>query len=55
VDRVQVDTIHANTATLVWQSTYTRSGLSAGSHTVVFRHGGPAGSYIDIDAIQILQ
>ncbi len=53
IDGVKVDTINANSAALVWQTTYTRSGLSAGAHTVVFKHGGPGGTFIDIDAIQI--
>ena len=54
IDGVKVDTINANGPTLTWQSLYTKSGLSAGTHTVVFKHGGPSGTFIDVDAIQIL-
>jgi len=46
-------TINANGA-LVWQKTYTSPTFAPGTHTVVFKHGGPSGSTIDIDAIQIL-
>lgn len=54
VDGAQVDTINANSSSLVWQSVYTRMGLTNGTHTVVFKHGGPSGSLIDIDSIQII-
>jgi Zn-dependent metalloprotease len=54
IDGIEADTINANSPTLAWQSTYTKTGLPAGAHTVTFKHGGPAGSYIDIDSIQVL-
>jgi subtilisin family serine protease len=38
---------------LAWQTTYERRGLSSGVHTVEIRHGGGAGSFIDIDAIEV--
>jgi hypothetical protein len=53
IDGVKVDTINASSSEIKWQSTYTRTGLSNGTHNVVFRHAGPSGSFIDIDAIQI--
>ena len=45
-------TINANGA-LLWQKTYTSPTFAPGTHTVVFKDGGPSGSTIDIDAIQI--
>jgi hypothetical protein len=54
IDGVKVDTINAYSASLVWQATYTKSGLSAGTHTVIFKHGGPNGMFIDTDSIEIL-
>jgi len=45
-------TINASGA-LVWQKTYTSPTFAPGTHTVVFKHGGPSGTTIDIDAIQI--
>ncbi len=53
VDGVQVDTINAYSSALTWQVTYTKSGLANSVHTVVFKHGGPGGYFIDIDSIQI--
>ena len=38
---------------LAWQTTYERRGLSPGVYTVEIRHGGGAGSFIDIDAIEV--
>jgi CSLREA domain-containing protein len=49
-----IDTINAYSASTLLQSTYTSPTLSAGTHTVVFKHEGPSGSYIDVDAITIL-
>jgi len=45
-------TINASGA-LLWQKTYTSPMFSPGTHTVVFKHGSPSGSTIDIDAIQV--
>ena len=53
VDGSPLTTLNANTASMVWMKTYTSPALSAGSHTVVFTHAGPASTYIDVDAIQI--
>ncbi len=53
VDGVKVDTINAYSSALTWQVTYTKSGLAGGVHTVVFKHGGPGGYFIDIDSIEI--
>jgi len=53
VDGVKVDTIYAYSGTLTWQAPYTKSGLTNAAHTVIFKHGGPSGSFIDIDSIQI--
>ncbi len=54
IDGVKVATINAYSASLIWQAVYTKNGLANGIHTVVFKHGGPGGRFIDIDAIQIL-
>ena len=54
VDGVKVADLNAYSATVAWQSVYEKTGLTAGVHTVEIRHGGPAGSYIDVDAIEVL-
>jgi len=54
VDGSQIATINAYSASLVWQKTYTSPSYPLGEHTVVFKHGGPSGTYIDTDAIRIL-
>jgi hypothetical protein len=40
--------------TLNWQTVLTWSGLTNGVHTIVIRHNGPPGSFIDVDAIDVL-
>ena len=52
IDGVLVDTINQYSATPVYQVPYTRHGLSAGSHTVTFRHGTGSAN-INVDAITI--
>jgi len=54
VDDVKIDTINANSASLLWQQTYTSPVLAAGNHLVRFVHAGASGTYIDVDAISIL-
>jgi thermitase len=54
VDGVKEGTINANSPTLSWQNTYTSQIYPATAHTVEFKHGGPSGTYIDIDSIQII-
>jgi V8-like Glu-specific endopeptidase len=53
VDGVLETTINANNASLIWQKTYTSLVYAQGTHTVIFKNVGPAGSITDIDAIQI--
>ena len=53
VDGVKVADLNANSSTVAWQSVYEKTGLSSGVHTIEIRHGGPSGSFIDIDAIEI--
>jgi hypothetical protein len=40
--------------TLNWQTALTWSGLTNGVHTIQIRHNGPPGSFIDVDAIDVL-
>jgi len=54
LDGARVDTLNAYDPAMLWQSTYSSSGLSTDPHTVVFKHGGPSGTYIDVDAIRII-
>lgn len=49
-----VTTINANNPTLQWQQIYTSPSYPEGDHTIMIKHIGPAGTYIDIDAITIL-
>jgi hypothetical protein len=52
IDGVYADTIDASGA-LAWQSTWTSADLGNGTYTVRFEYAS-GGTYIDIDAIQIL-
>ena len=54
VDDALVTTINANTRYVAWQHKYISPPLTAGIHTVLLRHVGPAGAYIDLDAVTIL-
>ena len=47
-----VTSINANGA-FAWQQTYTSPVYAGGTHLVTFKHAG-GGTYIDIDAIQIV-
>ncbi|MFN7622585.1 MAG: hypothetical protein ACK5RS_05500, partial [Acidobacteriota bacterium] len=53
VDGVKVDDVNAYSATTAWQSVYQRAGLAAGIHTIEIRHGGAAGSIIDVDSLEV--
>jgi hypothetical protein len=48
-----VTTINANSASLLWQQTYTSPTYTDGTHTVTIKNISNNGSYIDLDAIQI--
>jgi glutamyl endopeptidase len=55
VDGALVTTVNAYSASLTWQRTYTSPVFSLGVHTVEIKNTNtPAGSYIDVDAIQII-
>ena len=54
VDGNPVTTLNAYSTTTVWRKTYTSPLFTYGTHTVTFTHAGPTGSYIDVDAIKIL-
>ena len=53
VDGSFVDTIYEYAAVRGWQTEWASSDLGAGTHTVEFRNAGPAGTIVDIDAIEI--
>ncbi|MFN7621541.1 MAG: hypothetical protein ACK5RS_00180, partial [Acidobacteriota bacterium] len=53
VDGVKVDDINAYSVSTNWQAVYQRTGLSSGVHTIEIRHGGTAGSIIDVDALEV--
>ena len=52
MDGAKITTLNAN-APLQWQSPYTSPAFAAGDHTVVFKHAGPSGTFIDVDALRI--
>jgi hypothetical protein len=55
VDGALVTTVNAYSASLTWQRTYTSPVFSLGVHTVEIKNTNtPVGSYIDVDAIQII-
>jgi hypothetical protein len=54
VDGNPLTTINAHSTTTVWRKTYTSPILSPGTHTVTFIHAGPANTYVDVDAIKVL-
>jgi hypothetical protein len=54
VDGSKIHTIDAYSPVLAMQSTWSSPAFAAGDHTVRLVHAGSSGSYIDIDAIQIL-
>jgi hypothetical protein len=51
IDGTKVDTVSANSSTLIWQATWTSNTLTPGEHTVKFVNTGS--SWVDFDAIQI--
>ncbi|MFN6201339.1 MAG: hypothetical protein ACK496_02525, partial [Acidobacteriota bacterium] len=55
VDGVKVADINATQTNQMWQSTYEKSGLTSGVHTIEIRHGGAAGRVIDIDALEVYE
>jgi hypothetical protein len=56
VDGAKVTTVNAYNASLTWQKKYVSQIYAVGIHTVVIKNTNtPAGSYIDVDAIQILR
>jgi hypothetical protein len=57
VDELEIGTINAYNASQVYGATWSSPTLTptpGDVHTVRFVHAGPSGTYIDIDAIQIL-
>ncbi len=52
VDNVKIASFNQYNPTLAWQKTWTSPALTSGTHTVRFEH--VSGTYIDIDAIQII-
>ena len=54
VDGNPLTTINARSSSTVWQKTYISPAFAPGTHIITFTHAGPANTYIDIDAIKIL-
>ena len=54
VNGVYLDTIVATDPVLAWQSTWTSPDLGDGTYTVRFQHAGSSASFIDIDAIRVI-
>jgi hypothetical protein len=53
IDGSLITTINAKTSSVAWQHKYISPSFAAGTHTVQFKHAGPTGTYIDLDAVMI--